>query len=272
MDVFNSEWLIQMLNKMSKTPKKRLLALFDILDDWSNAPGISLEAGLNNSLSHHSAIQANPLQTYLGLEAAKAGAALPEALASQLYFMAVSASLEKLQGSNTAALQHAKSVAEAVINAQTKKEFHIAKSSAYAIAASFIGIFVITGALLMFNKPNITKTTKIATSAPLTEPTFVNAGLLASPEKTAALVAQIEQMRHGDCRLLEAIQLPDSYKKVYFENIILGQISTVPSEQKLVKELLSKIRCNYSRTDGKIQIMAAMPVTGIPAVVKPENW
>jgi hypothetical protein len=231
-----------MLNKASKTPKKRLLSLFHILDDWSNAPGINLKIDLNKPFSNNSA-----MQIYLSLEAAKAGAALPEALASQLYFMAISATQEKLQGNNEAALQHAKNVAEAVINAQTKKEFHIAKSSAYAIAASFVGIFIITGSLFIFNASESNNDTpNVASSAPLTKPAFANAGLIASPEKTAALVAQIEQMRHGECQLLEALQLPDSYKKVYFENIVLGQISTVPSEQKLVRELLDKIRCNYT--------------------------
>lgn len=242
MDILNSEWLVHMLNKASNAPQTRLLSLFDILDNWSDAPGITLTFDLNDPLSNN-----NTMHTYLSLEAAKAGAALPEALASQLYFMALSATQEKLHGSNATALQHAKSVAEAVINAQTKKEFHIAKSSAYAIAASFVGALIITGSLFILNaREPVSGLPKVASAAPQFTPAFANTGLIASPEKTAALVAQIEQMRHGECRLLEALQLPDSYKKVYFENIVLGQISTVPSEQKLVRELLDKIRCNYT--------------------------
>jgi hypothetical protein len=53
-------------------------------------------------------------------------------------------------------------------------------------------------------------------------------------------------MRKGSCQLPEALQLPDSYKKVYFEDIVSGQISTDPADQKLVRELLQKVRCNYS--------------------------
>jgi len=180
------------------------------------------------------------------MEAAKAGAALPEMLATQLYFMALSAMQEKLLDHNAAGLLHAKSAAEALITAQTKKEFRISRTSAYAIAASFFGAIIITGSLFFLYKPSVETPAQVA-SITLDSPfkPTVNPNI-ASPQSTAALVAQIEQMRNGNCQLLEAIQLPDAYKSIYFRNIVLGQISTKPSEQKLVRELLQKIRCNYT--------------------------
>lgn len=242
MDILNSNWLIQMLKKTGQTPQAHLLSLFDILDDWTNAPGVGEQFEFGRPEDN-----ASLLQTYLSLEAAKAGAALPEMLATQLYFMALSATQEKLQGNNQAGLQHAKSAADALITAQTKKEFRIARSSAYAIAASFIGALVIAGSLFILNKQTSeTNQPQLATLAPVVEQLKVSNRLIATPEKTAALFAQIEQMRHGNCQLIEALQLPDSYKKIYFENIVLGQISTVPSEQIIVRELLQKIRCNYT--------------------------
>lgn len=242
MDILNSNWLIQMLKKTEKTPQARLLSLFDVLDNWTDAPGLNTQFEPINPETN-----TNLLQTYLSLEAAKAGAALPEMLATQLYFMALSATQEKLHGNNNAGLQHAKSAAEALITAQTKKEFRIARSSAYAIAASFIGALVIAGSIFILNKPSETKQPQLATLTPEVKQVKVGrSSLIATPKKTAALFAQIEQMRHGNCQLIEAIQLPDSYKKIYFENIVLGQISTVPSEQIIVRELLQKIRCNYT--------------------------
>mgnify|MGYP001820564037 CR=1 FL=1 len=167
-------------------------------------------------------------------------------LATQLYFMALSAMQEKLLSHNNSGLIHAKSAAEALITAQTKKEFHISRTSAYAIAASFIGAMIIAGSMFFLYKPNDeapTQLASIAQNSPF-KPSL-NASI-ASPQSTAALVAQIEQMRSGNCQLLEALQLPDEYKSIYFQNIVLGQISTDPSEQKLVRELLQKIRCNYT--------------------------
>jgi len=241
MDILHSNWLIQMLKKAEKTPQARLLSLFDILDDWSDAPGINAQFKQQNDVNDGSL-----LKTYLSLEAAKAGAALPEMLATQLYFMALSAMQEKLLSHNNAGLIHAKSAAEALITAQTKKEFHISRTSAYAIAASFIGAMIIAGSMFFLYKPNDeapTQLASIAQNSPF-KPSL-NASI-ASPQSTAALVAQIEQMRSGNCQLLEALQLPDEYKSIYFQNIVLGQISTDPSEQKLVRELLQKIRCNYT--------------------------
>lgn len=251
MDILNSDWLMHMLAKAGKTPQARLLGLFDVLDDWIDAPGISSQIKFDNLDVNHSA-----LHTYLSLEAAKAGATLPDMLATQLCLMAISACCEKLQKKTsqtnrslpTTPLLHAKQAAKALIAAQTKKEFHIKKSSAYAIAASFVGALVVAGTLLSL-QPNSTihsNKAAIASNAVDTKPTLVASGSFASPEDTAALFAQIEQMRKGSCQLIEAIQLPDSYKKVYFENIVLGRISTDPNDQKLVKELLQKVRCNYT--------------------------
>ena len=235
-----------MLKKAGKTPQVRLLSLFDILDDWLNAPGVN---GLNLGTQIAPDNKNNTLQNYLSLEAAKAGAAHPEMLATQLYLMAISACKRKseagLEGNNHAgagdALKHAKNAAQALISAQTKQEFHIAKSSAYAIAASFVAALVVAGGLFVHQSHSAT-THKIAlTTLPAT-----GVALIANPEDTAALIAQIDLMRKGSCQLPEAIQLPDSYKKVYFENIVAGQISTDPADQKLVRELLQKVRCNYT--------------------------
>ena len=40
-EILNSEWLIKMLEKSSQTPHGRLLSLFDILEDWLDAPNVA---------------------------------------------------------------------------------------------------------------------------------------------------------------------------------------------------------------------------------------
>jgi hypothetical protein len=252
LDILNSDWLISMLKKSSKTPHGRLLSLFEILEDWLNAPNIADQIKtktLNPSTSHQ-------LQDYLAIEAAKAGAAMPEMLASQLYFMAISAAQERLQANNRAGFGHAKSAANALIIAQTKQEFHISKSTAYGIAASFLGILVVAGALYstqnagQHNAQSMNQVAEknVANIMPIQAaiPQLVSAENLADPEQTAALMAQIELMRHGNCQLIEAIQLPDQYKGIYLNMVVNGQVSTDPKEQKIAFALLKQTRCNYT--------------------------
>lgn len=244
MDILNSEWLIAMLKKSGTTPHSRLLNLFELLDNWLDAPKVNQRIDVQSSHAE------SPLVRYLTLEAAKAGAAMPELLANQLYFMAMAAAQEKLQHRNPSSLSHAKNAANALIAAQTKREFHIPKKPVYAVAASTL---LIIGSMVgyQFWQNNSTEhsvpTAQLAsTTTPITGMVADASHLSASPEKTAALFARIEQMRKGNCQLIEALQLPDSYKKVYFENIVLGQISVNPEEQRLANQLLDMVKCNYT--------------------------
>jgi hypothetical protein len=235
-----------MLKKSGKTPQARLLSMFDILDDWTDAPGVNVK--IKNDRKN------TLLQNYLSLEAAKAGAAQPEILATQLYLMAISACNSKLEAkieSNIPAgpsesLKHAKYAADALILAQTKKEFRIAKTHAYAMVASILFALLFAVGFIVINQDHAIRLPKVALATSSIHRVSTGSELITNPDETAALIAQIELMRKGSCQLPEALQLPDSYKKVYFENIVSGQISTDPADQKLVRELLQKVRCNYT--------------------------
>lgn len=252
MDILNSDWLISMLKKSSSTPHGRLLSLFEILEDWLNAPNIADQIKAKTfkpSIAHQ-------LQDYLSSEAAKAGATMPEMLANQLYFMAIAAAQERLQANNHAGFGHAKSAAHALIIAQTKQDFYISKSTAYGMAASFLGVLVVAGALYsnqiasQNTKQNLNLVAKKngVSNMPIQAaiPQLVSAEKLANPEQTAALMAQVELMRHGNCQLIEAIQLPDQYKGIYLNMVVNGQVSTDPKEQKIAFALLKQTRCNYT--------------------------
>ncbi len=223
-------------------PHGRLLGLFDILEDWLEAPNIREQ--LNESFSKPK--NASLMQDFLTIEATKAGAAMPEILANQLYFMAISAIQARMQAniygaSGHTTFTHAKSAANALILAQTKKEFHIAKTSVYAIAASFLGALIIAGSWFTLRESSAP-----VTLAQVNPQAVLVVAPMASPDQTAALVAQLEQMRHGNCQLIEAIQLPDSQKSIYINMVVNGQVSTDPREQQIAIELLNKTRCNYT--------------------------
>lgn len=244
MQLLQSEWLVQMLKKSADTPAMRLLNLFSILDDWLEAPHVQ------HDQTNHTTEKR--LQHYLVIEAAQAGAQMPELLADQLYFMALAAAQEKIEHPQSNSLQLARDAAAAMITAQTKDDtsFHIPKKAVYATAAS-VFLAMITGGLLYVNNPlkqakpqqTVASIQSSARTTPTQQSNFIKT---ASPSQTAALFARIEQMRKGECRLLEALQLPDKYKAVYFENIVQGQISTKLEDQRIVNELLSKVRCNYT--------------------------
>jgi hypothetical protein len=240
MDIINSTWLIQMLNKASNTPQGRMLALFDILDDWLNAPGIAVT---QLSLAQDHA----PLKHYLSAQATAAGAAQADMLANQLYFMVLAACQEK--PNNPTSLACAKTAAQALITAQTQRDFSYLnsfwhfKTVKYGLAASVLVASTAFG-LLSYQKHTFTAApAQIALAAPSV---LVEERTIATPAETAALVAQIEMMRHGNCQLIEALQLPDAHKKIYFDNIVNGQISSNRQEQLLVNQYLEKVRCNYT--------------------------
>lgn len=245
MDILNSDWLINMLKKAGETPQLRLLGLFDILDQWCEAPGIKTQIQLTLPQTALPKEQPNALQHYLSLEAAKAGAAQPEMLAMQLYYIAQSALIEKIAGKNNFGIQHAKNAAKALIRAQTTAEFHIAKKSAYAAVASLL-LATIVGSVVFFNNQNSVSNLNKVTLKPdaeiVTNASYNNS----NAEQTADLIAQIEQMRHGSCHYPEALQLPDNLKGVYLDTVVNGRISTNLHEQQVAMALIKTIQCNYT--------------------------
>ncbi len=87
-NLLQSDWLIHMLKKSSAKPSARLLSLFDILEDWLDAPVVREQIIVSQQSSQQTLLSPqiinHQLQDFLTLEAAKAGAAMPEMLASQL--------------------------------------------------------------------------------------------------------------------------------------------------------------------------------------------
>lgn len=255
MEILNSDWLLNMLKKSSKTPQGRLLSLFDTLRDWINAPNVADNIRVDLAQNQTSQIISNALVHYLTQQAALAGAEEPAMLAHQLYFMLLAAIQEASRVQHAESFIHAKSAAQALITAQTKQEFHLKKSSAYIAMASLLGVAVIVGSVFMLNGPHlnfashnllaIKPTTKTIAFNALAIPESVSQ-TIASPEQTAALFATLEQMRKGNCQFPEALQLPDSYKAAYIDNIIGGNISSKVADQKIILQILQKVRCNYT--------------------------
>lgn len=240
--ILNSEWLIRMLEKSSTIPQQRLLNVFTILSDWLDAPFMSeFEVNLRPELDCR-------LIAFMSSEAAKAGVEMPEMLAHQLYFMALTAIQEKISVQNPLSLMHAHIAAKALIQAQTQLPRFGKQVAVYGIAASLLlGAILLMKGIFDHQQFDPVANMQEAKNIRPHQPFLQTAGLTVStsPAQTAALFSRIEQMRKGDCQLMEALHLPEAYQSVYFENIVLGQISTDPKDQKLVHELLEMVKCNY---------------------------
>lgn len=243
MELLESEWLINMLDKSSKDPKQRLTNLFSTVDDWLEAPHVQKDWPQENAIS------STKLQDYLCQQARQSGAKMPEMLGHQLYFMVLAAAQDKIRHQNTQSLIHAQLAAKAIIHAQTAREWSLTKRQLLVVATCSLIIMAASGWFMaqQFSPKSEDPLVMLQTRQDgLLAPSRQVLQLTASPSQTAALFSRIEQMRKGNCQLIEAIQLPDAYKEIYFENIVMGQISSKLEDQKIVTQLLDMVRCNYT--------------------------
>lgn len=229
-DLLQSDWLIRMVDKAARQPKQKMLALFDVLDDALSSP---LAQHLKFNAQNHSTYR---LQAYLTTQAQLAHVRLPEMLANQLYFMAVSACQEKCKHAQSSALHHAKLAAQALISEQTRKAFAWQAIRNYAIALATLGIGLWCGFALSTWWPIPAASSTLA-SATIETPAHP-LSQEASPSEIAAIYERLETMKHGDCRMIEAIQLPERLKSIYIENVVNGHVTTNRAEQILVNQLL----------------------------------
>lgn len=255
MDIFDSQWLINMLEKSSKTPQGRMLNLFDILGDWLAAPNVQIEI----STSAHPNEQ---LITFLTQQSKLLGASNPSILAEHIVLIARNATLQESNHPNSGSLAHAKKAAHALILAQTQKDVMLlniirSKSAVYGIAAS---LSLLVGAASMWlpelyqsyqphsaiaasNTSNVANATLVAIQEN-EEKRNDNVGL--SAEEASLMYAKYEQMRNGTCQFPEALQIPDKDKAVYLENVVGGKLPNNLKDLAVANFYLGKVRCNFT--------------------------
>jgi len=244
MEIFNSPWLIKMLAKSSKTAQGRLLGLFDILDDWLNAPHLQTtsnpEPGDNSQLIAFCTEQAKTL-----------GAENPAMLAEHIVLIAKNAAQQTAarQASdqlNQNHLAHAKKAAHALILAQTQKTGAISsKSARYGIAASFILVLSVATVWLTLPTQVYIPQSKVAqNNLIITTAHAQEKGLTA--QDASKMYTKYEQMRQGTCQFPEALLIPDKHKAVYLDNVIGGNLPTTLSNLAIANFYLEKVRCNFT--------------------------
>lgn len=261
MDIFNSEWLIYMLEKSSKTPQGRLLSLFDILDDWSRAPQIRVASNISD-VSTSEECQSNQLLVVFCTAQAKAcGSENPSILAEHIVLIARNATQQTISQSRSSndAFMHAKKVANALILAQTQKSrpvsaffgAHLVSVQAlhYGIAMSlFLMVF---SAVIFFPiiKQHAFQSISIAQISDkdnegVVKESAANTSLTA--QDAANMYTKYEQMRNGTCQYPEALQIPDKHKAIYLENVVGGKLPGNLADLAIATIYLEKVRCNFT--------------------------
>jgi hypothetical protein len=246
MHILESTWLIHMLEKSSNKPAERLVNIFDILDDWVKAPGVIA------SVSEQSMAGLAPesLLTFLANEAIKLKAEDPNALAYQIYYMAIAALNNEYATKSGQSLFQAKSAAYALIEAQTPNSFFSRlKTKHYAIAASAFICFALIGALLygqfIPKDGNQIALAEISTLG-LSKPIITDKEHSLNPMQVAILFSTIETMRKGSCQFPEAIQIPDKHKAAYIDIVVNGKAPNSVDELLIANQYLKMVRCNYT--------------------------
>jgi hypothetical protein len=247
MDIFNSQWLLNMLAKSSKTPQGRILSLFDILNDWLAVPDTQMKI-TQTSLTNSQLVE------FLTAQAKKLGASNPSILAEHIVLIARNAAQHEINQPGSGSLIHAKKAANALILAQSQNEWIWlenvrAKPAVYGIAASLfvlvgIGSIWLPTLLHMQSSPLIAKSFSNETKKVSAAVSPVNEKLTA--QDAALMYAKYEQMRNGTCQFPEAIQIPDKDKAVYLENVVGGKIPTNLNDLAIANSYLEKVRCNFT--------------------------
>ncbi len=257
MDIFNSQWLLNMLAKSSKTPQGKILSLFDVMNDWLAAPDTVMKIS-------QTSIANSQLIAFLTVQAKSLGASNPSILAEHILLIARNAAQQEINQPGCGSLMHAKKAANALILAQTQSEWiwlenlkdklstfkpSISKPAIYGIAAS---LFLIVGIGTIWLPTLLRKDVKpLIAKSSSNETTKVSVTLSPSTtrltaQEAAAMYARYEQMRNGTCQFPEVIQIPDKDKSVYLENVVGGKIPTNLNDLAIANSYLEKVHCNFT--------------------------
>lgn len=241
-----------MLAKASTTPQGRMLSLFDILDDWLQAPNTHVADPLVQAMP--STNTSDGLLIFFTAQAQACGAENPAILAQHIVLIARNAALQTINDPACRSLSHAKKAAQALILAQTQSAWSVAKwartPSTYGSAA---GVALLIGAASMWLPGLIQQyqqQTNIASKTNRNQPKILTAASSSSQRLSAddasKMYAKYEQMRNGTCQFPEVLQIPDKDKTIYIENVVGGKLPTSLDNLEIAISYLEKVRCNFT--------------------------
>jgi len=207
MDIFNSQWLLNMLVKSSKTPQGRILSLFDILGDWLNAPNI------DHNITDDT-VSSQQLIIFCTTQAKACGATNPSMLAEQKEWPF----------------------------SDVKKPFVYTVTASFLVVLGAGAIW--QSELMQLIQPQTKVLASVSNNIPSVATHLSSTSLTA--HDAANMYAKYELMRNGTCQFPEALQIPDKDKSVYLENVVGGKLPTDLEDLATANYYLEKVHCNFT--------------------------
>lgn len=232
MNIFSSGWLQRMVDKAGTTPASRIHALFQILQDWVDVPGMRQQ--LQDAPLDEAAQRA--LKAYLLQLVQASGVTHPGMVAGQLYMILLGALNETMREPASQALEHGGKAALLLVNAQLPGR-RVSRGN-LAIAASVV---LTVGALSLL----IARQQQLPVVA---RPSLVAAAVSAapSPDRLAAFYHLHEQIRAANCSYPQALMLAPEQRAPFLENVVDGDVADIqPESMVMVSQLYQKVDCYY---------------------------
>lgn len=233
MKILSSDWLKRMVEKAAATPRGRIVALFEILQDWTDAPGMR-QILQGESLTDSGQRE---LKTFLLHLATGTGVSNPEVLASQLSLVLFGALNEELRNPGSGALLQAGQAASLLVAG------HVDGHRSPRRIARYVAPITAALAALALLLPYPGSLVSVEQHRPLP----MRASPVASnPDQVAAIYHMHDAMRAGDCWYPQALMLPPEQRAVYLENVISGSVEKLaPETLVMVNQLYQKVQCYY---------------------------
>lgn len=234
--MLHSDWLLKMLDKAGNTPSRRVLALFDILQDWATAPGLKADAEMAGS--------EDALIAYLTGQLSTLRLPEPDILATQIYFIALGALQTAGTGEHGDAFLQGKQAAAVLLDAYRPPRR--VKTEAVVAASFFI---LVSAIFISAGETPVTPSQPMATSpAPTGIGAFQPIHALSgnSPDQVASLHDSLERMRRGICQYPQALMLAPEARAVFIENVVNGSVPTDADQMREASRLAQKVECYYA--------------------------
>lgn len=238
------DWLVKMLQHAATHPRGRIMALFDILQDWMDAPG------LRQALQPDMLVQApaEPLLDYLEQQARLARCSDPDGCARQIYYLALGALHETLSHPGGNAVDDARNAAEILLAAQNKPTNRQAHA---ALAAALLCLLALPASVLQQPVPDASRSLQQLVVARAEPQTLAAHGVRAelasySPDRLSSMHQTLEKLQQGVCQYPQALMLPPEQRSILIENIVNGELSANHQRMQLAQKVALKVDCYYA--------------------------
>lgn len=234
--MLHSDWLLKMLDKTGNTPRQRVLALFDILQDWATAPGLKADTEMTGS--------EDALIEYLTGQLSALRLPDPDILATQIYFIALGALQTAGTDERGDAFLQGRQAAAVLLDAHRPPRR--VKPGA-AVAAFFFAL--VSAIFISAGESPVAPSSHMAMlPAPTAVGTFqpVQTRLGNSPDQVASLHDSLERMRRGVCQYPQALMLAPEARAVFLENVVNGSVPTDAGQMREARRLAQKVECYYA--------------------------